>query len=87
MVKIRMVGRDRRAVTQTQTHPGRPTTAARPRRAPSALYVVLTLVAAAICALVAYGMPHELKLGGLIAFIALSTVTDLREVRLPVIGT
>ena len=89
MVKIRMVGRDRRAVTQTETHPGRPSTAARPRAA-VALYVVLTLVAAAICALVAYGMPHgtprELQLSGLIAFIALSTVTDLREVRLPVIG-
>jgi serine phosphatase RsbU (regulator of sigma subunit) len=72
-------------VTQTETHPGRPSTAARPRAA-VALYVVLTLIAAAICALVAYGMPHELQFGGLIAFIALTTVTDLREVRLPVIG-
>ncbi len=76
-------------MTQTETHPGRPTTAARPRAA-VALYVVLTLIAAAVCALVAYGMPHgtprELQLSGLIAFIALSTVTDLREVRLPVIG-
>jgi len=31
-------------------------------------------------------MHHQLEAGGLIAFIALSTVTDLREVRLPVIG-
>ena len=60
-------------------------TAARPRAAVT-LYVALTLVAAAVCSFVAFGMHHELELGGLVAFIALSTVTDLREVRLPVIG-
>jgi Serine phosphatase RsbU, regulator of sigma subunit len=48
--------------------------------------VGLTLVAAAVCSYVAFGMHHQLEAGGLIAFIALSTVTDLREVRLPVIG-
>ena len=80
-----MVGRDRRAVTESQTHAARPPTAARSRAAVSA-YVALTLVAAAVCSLVAFGMHHQLEAGGLIAFIALSTVTDLREVRLPVIG-
>ena len=72
-------------MTQSETHASRPVTAARPRAAVT-LYVALTLVAAAACAFAAYGMHHELALGGLIAFIALSTVTDLREVRLPVIG-
>ncbi len=85
MVKVRMVGRDQRAVTQEQAHQGRPVTAARPRAAVT-LYVALTLLAAAACSLAAYSMHHEVELGGLIAFIALSTVTDLREVRLPVIG-
>ena len=80
-----MVGRDRRAVTQSQTHAGRPLTAARPRAAVT-LYVALTLLAAAVCSYVAFGMQHELQAGGLVAFIALTTVTDLREVRLPVIG-
>jgi len=72
-------------VTQGQTHASRPVTAARPRAAVT-LYVGFTLLAAALCALVASGMSHELELGGHIAFVALSTVTDLREVRLPVIG-
>jgi serine phosphatase RsbU (regulator of sigma subunit) len=85
MVKVRMVGRDQRAVTQEQAHQGRPVTAARPRAAVT-LYVALTLLAAAACSLAAYSMHHEVEIGGLIAFIALSTVTDLREVRLPVIG-
>ena len=72
-------------MTQDQTHPGGPVTAARPRAAVT-LYVALTLVAATVCSLVAVGLPHELQLGGLAAFIALSTITDLREVRLPLIG-
>ena len=72
-------------MTQSQTHAARPPTAARSRAAVSA-YVGLTLVAAAVCSYVAFGMHHQLEAGGLIAFIALSTVTDLREVRLPVIG-
>ena len=72
-------------MTQAQTHPGRPVTAARPRAAVT-LYVALTLGAAAACSLAAYTIHHEVELGGLVAFIALSTVTDLREVRLPVIG-
>jgi serine phosphatase RsbU (regulator of sigma subunit) len=80
-----MVDRDQRGVTQEQAHPGRPVTAARPRAAVT-LYVALTLGAAAACSLAAYTMHHEFALGGLVAFIALSTVTDLREVRLPVIG-
>ena len=72
-------------MTQEQAHPGRPVTAARPRAAVT-LYVALTLAAAVGCSLAAYSMRHEVELGGLVAFIALSTVTDLREVRLPVIG-
>ncbi len=72
-------------MTQDQTHTSRPVTAAHPRAA-VILYVALMLVAAAVCAFVAFGMPHEFVLGGLVAFIVLATVTDLREVRLPVIG-
>jgi serine phosphatase RsbU (regulator of sigma subunit) len=67
------------------TEAGRTVTAARPRAAVT-LYVALTLAAAALCSLAAYSLGHELEVGGLVAFIAIATITDLREVRLPVVG-
>ncbi|HMK93440.1 MAG TPA: SpoIIE family protein phosphatase, partial [Thermoleophilia bacterium] len=72
-------------MTPGSTHAGSPVTAARSRAAVT-LYIELTLGAAAVCALVAFGLGHEFEPGGLVAFMALAAVTDLREVRLPVVG-
>ena len=72
-------------MTQAATSSAASTTAARPRAAVG-LYVALTLVAAAACSAAAYSMDHEVAIGGLTAFVVLAAVTDLREVRLPVVG-
>jgi len=60
-------------------------TAARPRAAVT-LYVATTLVAAAACTALAFAQREQTFPYDLLAFIAIAAVTDLREVRLPVVG-
>ena len=72
-------------MTADGTHVADSMTAAR-HRAAVLLYVALTLAGAGLCLVVAYGTRDGGLTTGVVTFIVLGVVADLREVRLPALG-
>ena len=68
-----------------QPHVEASATAARPHAA-VALFIAATLATAAACTVLAFQWRAETFPYDLLAFIAIAAITDLREVRLPVVG-